>query len=134
MCLRGASAVADMLKRHPNWKLRVFVVWEAVRATDSIGPPRGTYARIPDRRVTQFWDRELTLSQRIVRDVMEAPALLADSEHVDAKTVVWDVAAVYPAGARWDRLMPKPEYYGRPVAAVAGELEKKLTELVAKKP
>lgn len=130
MCLRGASAVSDMLNRHRDWKLRVYVVWEPVRAADSIGPPRGTYARLPDRRIRQFWDRERLLSQRIVRDVLDNPGLLPDSEKVTEGTILWDIAAVYPPQTRWDHAMPKPEYYGRPVAEVAREMEQRLTELM----
>ena len=126
MCLRGASAVEDILNRHRNWKGRVFLVWEAVRAADTLGPPRGTYARVPDRRVRQFWDRNLLLSQRMVHDLMENPKLLPDSERVAEGVVLWDIAAVFPPGARWDHAMPKPDYYGRPVAAVAEEIERAL--------
>lgn len=127
MCLRGASAVADMLNRHRDWKLRVFVVWEPVRAADSIGPAPGTYGRIPDRRVRQFWDREKALSQRMVRDILANPGVLPDSEEVNDATVIWDVAAIFPPQARWDHTMPKPDYYGRPVAEVAGDLEQRIS-------
>lgn len=130
MCLRGASAVADILNRHRDWKLRVFVVWEPVRTADSIGPTPGTYARVPDRRVRQFWDRDRLLSQRMVRDILENPALLPDSEKVTERTIIWDVAAVYPPKTRWDHAMPKPEYYGRPVAEISGELEERLMALM----
>lgn len=130
MCLRGASAVSDMLNRHRDWKLRVYVVWEPVRAADSIGPPSGTYKRVPDRRVRQFWDREKLLSQRMVKDILENPKLLPDSERVTEGTIIWDVAAVYAPKERWDHAMPKPEYYGRPVAEVSSDLEKRLAELL----
>jgi hypothetical protein len=134
MCLRGASAVDDMLKRHSGWKLRVFVVWEAIRNADTLGPPAGTYARIPDRRVRQFWDRDLSLSQRILHDVQDNPKLLADSGAVLQGTTVWDVAAAFPPKVRWDRAMPKPDYYGRPVAEIAPDLEKRLEELITARP
>lgn len=129
MCLRGASAVADILNRHRGWKLRVLVVWEPVRAADSIGPPSGTYKRIPDPRVRQFWDQDKVLSQRMVRDIVDNPKLLPDSEQVLPGMVIWDVAAVYAPAMRWDATMPKPDYYGRPVAEVAGELERQLSEM-----
>jgi hypothetical protein len=129
MCLRGASAIDDILNRHRGWKLRVFVVWEPVRAADSIGPPDGTYKRISDRRVRQFWDRDKVLSQRMVRDILENPKLLPDSEQVFPGVVLWDIAAVYAPALRWDAAMPKPDYYGRPVAEVAGDLDRRLAEM-----
>src|SRR5512142_3527690 len=126
MCLRGASAVSDILNRHPNWKLRVLVVWETIRGADSLGPPPGTYVRIPDRRVRQFWDRSLILSDRMVRDARANPKLLPANEPLNDGTILWDAAAVFPRGARWDRELPRPVYYGRPVAAVTIELERSL--------
>ena len=135
MCLRGASAVDDILNRHRNWKLRVLLVWAAVRGADTLGPPRGTYARIADRRVRQFWDRNLLLSQRMVRDILENPKLLPDSaEQVFRGTTIWDIAALFPPQARWDASMPKAEFYGRPVSAVAPDLEKRLSELIESRP
>jgi hypothetical protein len=126
MCLRGASAVSDILIRHPSWKLRVLVVWEAIRGADSIGPPPGTYLRMPDRRVRQFWDRSLVLSERIVRDARANPGLLPKDEHLNDATIVWDVAAVFPRGAHWNHEFPRPVYYGHPVAVVSIELERAL--------
>lgn len=127
MCLRGASAVSDILNRHPTWKLRALVVWETIRGADSLGPPPGTYVRIPDRRVRQFWDRDLILSNRIVRDARANPKLLPANETLNDATIIWDAAAVFPRGARWDHDLPRPAYYGRPVAAVTIELERSLT-------
>ncbi len=127
MCLRGASAVSDILNRHPDWKVRVLVVWLAVRDADSVGPPPGTYERIPDRRVRQFWDRSQVLSDRMVRDARANRKLIPASEPLNDGTILWDIAAVFPRGARWTREMPRPVYYGRPVAAVTIELERALT-------
>ena len=59
MCLRGASAVRNILNLHPGWKLRVLMVWQRIRDQDTIGPPPGTYLLVPDPRVRQFWDRDL---------------------------------------------------------------------------
>ncbi|MGE5177610.1 MAG: hypothetical protein ACM3PF_00805 [Bacteroidota bacterium] len=118
--------MSDILNRHPNWKLRVLVVWETIRGADSLGPPPGTYVRIPDRRVRQFWDRSLILSDRMVRDARANPKLLPANEPLNDGTILWDAAAVFPRGARWDRELPRPVYYGRPVAAVTIELERSL--------
>jgi hypothetical protein len=126
MCLRGASAVSDILIRHPSWKLRVLVVWEGIRGADSVGPPPGTYERIPDRRVRQFWDRSLILSSRMVRDARANRKLLPANEILNDGTILWDVVAVFPRDARWNLELPRPAYYGHPVAAVTIELERSL--------
>jgi len=104
-----------MLKRHPEWKARVLVVWEPVRHADFDGPPEGTYQRIPDPRAAQFWDPKLDLSQAIVRAVLDNPKLLKAGDQVRKGTVVWDIVALYPPGARWDGAFPEPTYYDGPV-------------------
>ena len=90
-----------MLKRHPEWPLRVYVVWEAVLRADAGGPPPGTYARIPDHRVRQFWDRELLLSQKMVQDLLAGSEPLPEEMDITPETVIWDVAAVYGPSAAW---------------------------------
>ena len=112
----------------------MLLVWEPVRAADEIGPPRGTYARVTDRRVRQFWDRDRILSQRMVRDLMENPKLLADTTKVTESTIIWDIAAVFPPRTRWDSSLPRPSYYGRPVAAVVIEMERAVEAAIAGKP
>lgn len=135
MCLRGASAVSDILNRHAGWKLRVLVIWEPVRAADTIGPPPRTYARFPDKRVRQFWDRDKLLSQRMVRDILEHPSMLPDSEEITPTTLIWDVAAVFGPFERWDHSMPKPDFYAHPVAEIAPDLEDRLSKMMeARKP
>jgi len=116
-----------MLKRHPEWPLRVYVVWEAVVRADAAGPPPGTYARIPDHRVRQFWDRELLLSQKMVQDLLAGSEHLPEEMEITPETVIWDVAAVYGPSAAWSDAMPLPDYHGYPVVDVAKELERHLT-------
>jgi hypothetical protein len=111
-----------MLRRNPRDRVRVFLVWSAVRSKDK-PVPKGTYDRVRDPRVTQFWDPDLDLSKRIVRDVMRNPGAYSLDDKIEKKTIVWDFAAVYPAGVRWEEAFPPPAYYGRPVAAVIREVE-----------
>src|SRR5262245_8460958 len=118
MCLRGASAVKQMLERHPRDKMRLFLVWAAVRNQDKKRLPEGTYERVPDPRVAQFWDPKLDLSKRIAKDVSKDPTPYHVEEPIDSKTVVWDFAAVYPVGVKWEKTFPVPSYYGKPVVAV----------------
>ena len=130
MCLRGASAVQLLLQRHPEWKVRVFVVWEAVRKLDKKGPPAGTYDLIKDPRAAQYWDPGLKLSKRIVHDMLANPKLQPKGETITEKTIAWDFAAIYPPGVRWEREFPAPKYYGKPVVAVDRQIELELGALM----
>ena len=84
--------------------VRAFVIWEPVLATDWSAPSTATLSRIPDTRVTQFWDKDRLISH-------------AMGEH-DRRSVVWDYIAVYSAGAVWADQLPQARYHGRPVVRV----------------
>jgi hypothetical protein len=103
--------------------MRVFLVWSAVRNQDKKGLPDGTLDRVPDPRVTQFWDRKLDLSKKIVRDVTKNPTAYELDDPIDSKTIVWDFAAVFPPGVRWERAFPVPAYFGKHVMAVIRDVE-----------
>src|SRR6516225_1735858 len=51
----GARMV-QLLNQIGDPKLSVLVVWEPILPTDWRRPSRSTLARLPDRRVRQFWD------------------------------------------------------------------------------
>ena len=86
--------------------MRVLVVWEPVLATDWAAPSTATLNRIPDRRVSQFWDKDRLLSKSM-------------GEH-DRRSIVWDYIAVYPAGSSWSERPPEALYHGGPVIRVTG--------------
>jgi hypothetical protein len=90
--------------------LRVFVVWEPVLVTDWHAPGAGAVGRLPDARVTQFWDPRRSLSQAIRRD-----------------HVVWDFVAIYPAGLRWGDAFPVAEFSGAPVVRVIDDFRRRLS-------
>ncbi len=90
--------------------MRVFVVWEPVLVTDWHAPGAGAVGRIPDARVTQFWDPRRALSQTIRRD-----------------HVVWDYVAIFPPGARWDETFPIPRFSGAPVVRVIDDFRRRLS-------
>ena len=106
VCLQGASATEHLLNEISGKDVRVFVVWEPVLATDLTAPSTASLARVPDLRVTQYWDHERALSHLM-------------GEHNRA-TVVWDYIAVYEPGIIWREAPPKPVYSDHPVRDVIG--------------
>jgi hypothetical protein len=123
-CLRGASAVAGILKAHPASPVRVLVVWEPVLPTDWGTPSPSLTSFIGDRRAVQFWDRGRRLSTMLGGPA--AAGRLARETKIDftMKDVIWDVALVYPPGARWGQpaaasLAPVVDYPDDLAAALA---------------
>jgi hypothetical protein len=53
-----ASAIEGLLKQLPTDKLRVFVVWEPILPSDWQSPTNPVLSRIPDLRVSQYWDQD----------------------------------------------------------------------------
>lgn len=98
----------------------VFAVWEPVLLTDWSKPRSAVLARLGDARVRQFWDRN-----KIVANLMSK----ADSSSAihpsccNRNGTLWDLAAVYGPGAKWDEGLPAPSYIDGPVVDVAGALE-----------
>lgn len=90
--------------------MRVFVIWEPVLFTDWHAPGAGAVSRVPDARVTQFWDARRALSQTIRPD-----------------HIVWDYVALFPPGARWADTFPTPQFSGAPVVRVIGDFRAHLT-------
>lgn len=99
--------------------MRVFVVWEPVLATDLAAPSTAALARVPDLRVTQYWDRERALSHLM-------------GEHNRA-TVVWDYIAVYEPGTIWQDAPPKSVYSDHPVRDVISGAKEAIQRLSARR-
>jgi hypothetical protein len=119
VCLRGASAVQEILDSRPGLRARLFVVWEPVIATDLAPPTTGALARIHDARAAQYWDDDKALSADIVRSVVAAPERYGLGDELGPDSVVWDTVAVFPPELRWEREFPVPSYYGFPVVSSA---------------
>ena len=102
------------MEQHPEEKLTVFAVWEPILPTDWIAPTTGVLGRLSDRRVRQFWDKDHRLAK-----------LMADSRADQAKPgccsrsgTLWDLIAVYPAGAEWRETLPRASVFDGPVVRV----------------
>jgi hypothetical protein len=119
VCLRGASAVQEILDAHRDLRVHVFVVWEPVIATDLAPPTTGTLARIHDRRADQYWDHDRALSAEIVRSVLTDPDRYGIEDRLEEGSIVWDTVALFAPQVRWEGEFPVPAYYGYPVVNAA---------------
>ena len=67
-CLRGASAVEEVLKRHGDAGVRIFAVWQPMLPTDWAAPASSVLRRLSDRRAQQYWDPNHLLAKRMRQD------------------------------------------------------------------
>ena len=125
--MRGASALGDVLKKVGGRPVRVFVVWESVLWTDFAPPTSKVLSLVSDSRASQYWDKGLLLSAKAesLRNTSARQAAAAAAKNA----VVWDVAAIFPPGARWDANFPSPTFASRPVIARIDEIQRQLSEL-----
>lgn len=119
--MQGASAFQEVLAKHSDRRLKAFVIWENVLASDWEIPGPLTMELIPDPRVSQFWDPGRVLSKRM------------GEREGDRRSIVWDWVGIYPPGVEWTAAAPPtPVYQGRPVVEVAAEFAQKLNEVLAR--
>jgi len=108
-----------------NAPLTVFVVWEPILVTDSIGVKPVALARVSDCRAVQFWDKSHQLSTH-----MGGPASFGPKSGAkilfDMDEYVWDFVAVYAPGFRCKDSSQSPAFAGAPVVKVIGELRSQL--------
>src|SRR5215472_7913302 len=107
-----------MLSEMSGRDVRVFVVWEPVLPTDFTAPSTAALARIPDGRVSQYWDRKRALSHLL-------------GEH-GRSSVVWDNIAVYAPGTLWQDAPPQPVYSNHPVRNVISGARDTIQRLLVK--
>ena len=112
VCLRGMSALQRVLSAQSDPRLKVFAVWEPVLFSDWAAPSTFTLGRISDARAHQYWDRGRLLSKAMGEK--------------DKDSIVWDYVAVYPKGAVWQDVLPKPSFEGGAVLDVTEDLAKAL--------
>jgi hypothetical protein len=112
-----------------NAPLTVFVVWEPILVSDSIGVKAGALARVTDRRAAQFWDKSHQLSTH-----MGGPASFGPKSGAkilfDMDEHVWDFVGVYAPGFRWKDSGKSPTFAGAPVLKVIADLRSQLAKYV----
>src|SRR5262245_19441670 len=117
VCLRGASAVDDILRATPQ-RGRVFIVWEPVLASDLVPPTTGTLARVSDPRAAQYWDPDRAVSQLLIAVGRANPDWVRPEDRerlADDDFIIWDTVVTFPPGSRWESAPPAPASYGAPV-------------------
>ncbi len=80
-------------------------------------------ARISDKRVIQFWDKD-----RVIAKQLSAQLHTKEPSCCRHSGTLWDLVALYPKEANWND--SEPIYVDGPVVKVQAELAKQTSDLV----
>ena len=108
--------------------VRVYVVWLPILATDFSAPNTSVMGRIADTRVRQFWDREQLIAKAIAAAGPDQPA----PDCCDMDGILWDLAAVYTRGLRWEDRLPPAAFLNGPVVHLQTEIDQALAQAAAR--
>jgi hypothetical protein len=97
----------------------VFAVWQPMLPTDLAPPVTWVLSRMADRRVRQYWDPNHVLARRMAADARPPQP---EPDCCVRSGILWDLAAVYPAGAKWDDRLPPATVFTGPVTDVTEAL------------
>lgn len=98
-CLRLAYEVNQLVSKHPDSTIKVFVLWAPFMATDNqLGAQRAT-AYINDAHVVHFWDLWRFVSRAYTKQ-LKVPELDA-----------WDMLAFYEPHLQWKDEPPTPTFW-----------------------
>jgi hypothetical protein len=101
--------------------VRVFVVWEPIIFSDLTLPADSVLRRVTDVRAAQYYDRNHLVSKALRAQMLAHGVTGLD--YLVKDEYVWDAAAVYPPGLRWENgSAPKPDFVGAPVVEVSERL------------
>ena len=76
-------------------------------------------SRVSDPRVVQFWDKDHLVAKEVKQQFPSSQTLCCQR-----KGVLWDVAALYPAGVAWDA--SPPGYFGGAILDVKDAVRQRL--------
>jgi hypothetical protein len=111
------------LEQRAGAKLKVFAVWEPMLATDWVAPGTLVLGRLKDPRTQQYWDPQHLLAMRMAADTREPQPKQACCVR---DNILWDLAALYPAGAEWKDALPPAVFFNGPIVKQQAELAAKL--------
>jgi hypothetical protein len=110
----------DVLAKLADRDVAVSVVWLNMVRTD--GRDLWPADAIVDPRATHYWDEAKTVGK----------ALASRDELAAWRPVAWDVWAIFPPGARWDDLPPRPAAFGRTIIKTRQQLVEAVAALPRK--
>ena len=91
--------------------------------TDWSAPSSAVLRRLSDGRVQQYWDPDHVIATRMKKD---ARSPQPEQDCCLRSGILWDLAAVYPAGALWSDRMPTATMFNGPVVDVIPAIEEAL--------
>jgi hypothetical protein len=106
--------------------VQVFAVWEPILLTDWSRPSTAVLKRLADARVAQFWDARHVLAKRMAQDARDPQP---EQQCCERDGYLWDLAAVYPAGAVWKDALPAAVVFDGPVVRRKDQLVEALARL-----
>ena len=120
-CVGGAEWVQSyVLKRYPDLAIQVYTVWYEMYPGDSPDDFPTAKQRMPDRRVTHWWDQDKDVGRWFTHVV---PTNLKGE-------IQWDAFYLYSEQARWDDADPEPMLaWGRTILKDRKKLSEKIEEL-----
>ena len=117
------------MKRHTDKQVVVYSVWQPMLPTDWSKPGANVLRRLSDKRARQFWDPGHAVAT-VLKKATETGTLKPNCCENDG--ILWDLAAVYPPGARWEETLPQPVFLDGAVYKVANEIEASLVKAAPK--
>ena len=106
----------------------MFAVWEPILLTDWSRPSTAVLKRLADARVAQFWDERHVLAKRMAQDARDPQP---QQQCCERDGYLWDLAAVYPAGAVWKDALPPAVVFDGPVVRRKDQLVAALARLTS---
>jgi hypothetical protein len=93
----------EVLDEDRRLNVKVFSVWLPILRSDQGPPGRSALNRLPDERVSHYWDPDKLVAAQLARDARPPQPT---QECCVRDGTLWDIAAVYPPGAKWTDRLP----------------------------
>jgi hypothetical protein len=91
--------------------------------TDWSAPSNSVLRRLSDGRVQQYWDPNHVLATQMKKDARPPQP---EQDCCVRSGILWDLAAVYPAGSPWSDRMPAASVFNGPVLDMIPAIEEAL--------
>jgi hypothetical protein len=85
----------------PGARVKAFIVWEPVLATDWRRPGSAQTTYVADERAVHYWDGAHRLSAMLGGRGNLSAVAVAEKVGFAMRAVIWDAALVYPPGTKW---------------------------------